>query len=246
MGHLNCEKLKVHYPDVSVIQMFVFLIPTLYLCRLRWSGDKLDPSRRSFTVQVLRIAPNFGGWDPALDLSEVHQSRKRNHSQAFDWTRGLSKTVIRFLNLLIPRSRSSLMHLMWFLYSGDMKSDHLLSAFLRNFSVLGPLTPWCALGTALLCSSRVGLWFLNGGAIAIAMVPTIRKLDNLVLISNGFWQNCSQLSGFHMLGLLDFRFHSKSRPFATQPLFRPFKTQTSLDFRSPLPINSRAKYLKLH
>ena len=41
------------------------------------------------------------------------------------------------------------------------------------------------------------------------------------------------LSGFQMVGLPDFRSHSKSRPFATQPFFYP-KIQTSPNFRSPL------------
>ena len=52
------------------------------------------------------------------------------------------------------------------------------------------------------------------------------------------WQNGSHLSGFQMVGLLDFRSHSKSGPFATQPLFDHSKIQTSPDFRSPLSLLS--------
>ena len=40
-----------------------------------------------------------------------------------------------------------------------------------------------------------------------------------VWISNGFWENGGYLSGFQMVGLPDFSSHSKSRPFATKPLF---------------------------
>ena len=36
--------------------------------------------------------------------------------------------------------------------------------------------------------------------------------------SNGFWQNASHLTRFQMVGLPDFRYHSKSGPFATRPL----------------------------
>ena len=42
--------------------------------------------------------------------------------------------------------------------------------------------------------------------------------DVLVRISNGFWQNGCYFSGFQMIGLPDFRSHSKTRPFTTQPL----------------------------
>ena len=60
--------------------------------------------------------------------------------------------------------------------------------------------------------------------LAIAIVSTIQKLDHLksgcfFRISNSFRQNVSHLSGFQMVGLPDFRSYSKSRPFATQPLY---------------------------
>ena len=72
--------------------------------------------------------------------------------------------------------------------------------------------------------------FSNGQALAIAIVPTIKfwtiqNPDIFVWISNGFWQNGSNLSGFQMVGLPDFRSHSKSRPFATQPLFDHSKSR---------------------
>ena len=97
-------------------------------------------------------------------------------------------------------------------YSGDLKSNHLKSGLFEG---------------------RIS----NGRAIAMAIA--IRKLDHLksrwfcpdfnwfltkwwpfVWISNGW------ASRFQIL--------SKSRPFATQPLFWPFEIQTSPDFRSQL------------
>ena len=45
------------------------------------------------------------------------------------------------------------------------------------------------------------------------------------LVSNGFWQNGRHLLGFQMIGLPDFRSHSKSRPFANQPLFDHSKSR---------------------
>ena len=81
--------------------------------------------------------------------------------------------------------------------------------------------------------------FSNGWALAMALVPTIGKPDHLksghfFRISNDFLQNDSHLSGFQMGGIPDFRCHSKSRPFATQPVFPPFKIQTRSYFRSRL------------
>ena len=61
---------------------------------------------------------------------------------------------------------------------------------------------------------------------------TICKPEVLGGISNGFWQIGCHLSAFQMVGLLDFRSHSKSRPFATQPIYDHSKS--SLGFRSPL------------
>ena len=67
--------------------------------------------------------------------------------------------------------------------------------------------------------------FSNGRAVA---VPTIQKLDHLKLghfsrTSNGFWQNGGYLSGFQMIGLLNFRSHLKFRPFLTLPLLEHSK-----------------------
>ena len=45
------------------------------------------------------------------------------------------------------------------------------------------------------------------------------KIWMFVTISHRFWQNDSHLSRFRMVGLPGFRSHSKSGPFATQPLF---------------------------
>ena len=63
--------------------------------------------------------------------------------------------------------------------------------------------------------------------------PTIQNPAIFVWISSGFWQDGSHLSRFQMCGPLDFRSYSKSRPFATQSGFRPFKIQTSQDFKPP-------------
>ena len=74
----------------------------------------------------------------------------------------------------------------------------------------------------------MGVWFSNGQALALAIVltiwnPTIQNLDVFVLISNGFKQNGGHLSWFQMVGLPDS--HSKSGPFATQPLFEHSKSR---------------------
>ena len=53
----------------------------------------------------------------------------------------------------------------------------------------------------------------------------LTKWQPFVQILNGFWQNGSYLSGFQIVGLLDFRSHSKSRPFATQPLLDHSKSR---------------------
>ena len=60
--------------------------------------------------------------------------------------------------------------------------------------------------------------------LCLCMSSTIQKPDHLksghsVRISNGSWKNGGHLSGFQIVGLLDFRSHSKSRPFPNQPLF---------------------------
>ena len=49
--------------------------------------------------------------------------------------------------------------------------------------------------------------------------------DVFVWLSNCFWWNGTHLSGFQMFGLRDFKPHSKSRPFSTQPLFDHSKSR---------------------
>ena len=66
--------------------------------------------------------------------------------------------------------------------------------------------------------------FSNGLALAMAIAihspnhsknRTSQNSDVFVKISNIFGQNGSHLSGFQLVGLLDFRSHSKSGPLAT-------------------------------
>ena len=54
---------------------------------------------------------------------------------------------------------------------------------------------------------------------------TILNPDIFVRISYGFWQNVFHLSGFQMVGLLDFRIHLKSIPFTNLPLFDHLKSK---------------------
>ena len=54
---------------------------------------------------------------------------------------------------------------------------------------------------------------------------TIQNSDIFVRISNGFWQNGGHLTRFLMVGHPDFRPHSKSGPFATQPLLDHWKSK---------------------
>ena len=66
--------------------------------------------------------------------------------------------------------------------------------------------------------------------LAIAIVPTIQKCEHsksgrFCPHFEWFWHNGSQLSRFQMVGLLDFRSHWKSGPFATQPLFGHSKSR---------------------
>ena len=48
---------------------------------------------------------------------------------------------------------------------------------------------------------------------------TIQNQDIFVQILNGFWKNGGHMTQFKMVGLRDFRSHSKSGPYANQPLF---------------------------
>ena len=84
-----------------------------------------------------------------------------------------------------------------------------------------------------LCRVRFQMvWFSNGWALAIALaiVPTVRKPDHsksdiFVQISNVFWQNGGCFTEFQMVGLPDYRPHSKSIPFETQPLLDRSKSR---------------------
>ena len=65
---------------------------------------------------------------------------------------------------------------------------------------------------------------LTARAKALAMVPTIQKLDHLkyghiCLYFKWFKQNGEHLYRFQMIGLLDFRTHSKPGPFEKQTSF---------------------------
>ena len=59
----------------------------------------------------------------------------------------------------------------------------------------------------------------------------LKNPEVFIQISNGFWLNGGHLSEFQMIGVPDFRSHSKYRPFATQSLFRPFKSQNKCRFQ---------------
>ena len=68
-------------------------------------------------------------------------------------------------------------------------------------------------------------WYSNGQSRTSHINWTIWNPDFFVWISNSVWQNGGHLSGFQMVGLPDFRSHSKSRPFATQPLLNHLKSR---------------------
>ena len=84
----------------------------------------------------------------------------------------------------------------------------------------------------LLGSNALDFQFSNCQALALAiatvptksLVPTIHKPDHsksgrFCLNFKWFLTNGSHLPGFQMVGLPDFRSHSKSGPLATQHLF---------------------------
>ena len=56
----------------------------------------------------------------------------------------------------------------------------------------------------------------------------LRGSFQMVQFSNVFWQNGRRLSSVQMARLTDFRSHSKSGPFATQPLFDHLKSRLVL------------------
>ena len=51
---------------------------------------------------------------------------------------------------------------------------------------------------------------------------------------DGFWKNGSHLSEFLMVGLPDFRYNLKSRPFSTQPFFDHSKSRFQIPLKSKL------------
>ena len=124
--------------------------------------------------------------------------------------------------------QSALFNWIWILsvqYSGDLKSDHLKSGNIWNLDFL-----------------RVGfqmVLFSNGLGLAMAMVPTIWKLDHLK--SRHFcsdfkwlltkWQPFVQISNECASG---FQTPFKIQTICNPTSVAPFKIQTRLDFRSPL------------
>ena len=80
-------------------------------------------------------------------------------------------------------------------YSGDLKSE-LFEGLISN-----------------------GLRFNKWSGFCYVYSSNHLKTWNFCLDIKQFWQNGGHLSAFQMVGLPDFRFHLKSRPSATQPLF---------------------------
>ena len=66
-------------------------------------------------------------------------------------------------------------------------------------------------------------WILDG--LDFKWFWTIQNPDVLAQISNGFWRNGNYSSKFQIVWLPNFRSHSKSRPFATQPLCDHLKSR---------------------
>ena len=150
----------------------------------KWFGFWM-PFKNQFLFQ-LWIAKT---WQTELGLPELFYI---NIIFSKKWSKIAKISVLKWCHYYITQhSQSRLLNTM---YSGDLKSDHLKDEFQK-------------------------VRFSNGraSAVAIAIVPTIEKRtiqnpDIFVRISNGFRQNGNPLSGFQMVGLLDFRFHSKSGP----------------------------------
>ena len=105
------------------------------------------------------------------------------------------------------------------IYSGILKSDHSKSGLFED-------------------------WISNGWTLAkaITKVPTIWKPDHSKLghvclnFKCFFLQNGGHLSGFQMVGLLDLRSHSKTGPFATQPLLT-IQNPDQSGFQIPTVVN---------
>ena len=86
-------------------------------------------------------------------------------------------------------------------------------------------------------------------AMAIALVPTIwkqahSKFRHFCRDFKWFWQNGDHLSRFQMVGLPDFRFHSKSRPLQPTPLFDHSESRLVL-ISDPTALVSQLNEIKL-
>ena len=119
-------------------------------------------------------------------------------------------------------------------YSGDMKSEHLKSGLWRSdFKRSGFQMVWFSSGRALAMAIVQSFgwikttWLLRCLKRVIHfIVPTKWKPDHWKswhFCSDFKWflTKCDHFSEFQMVGLPDFRSSSKSKPFATQPLFDP-------------------------
>ena len=93
-----------------------------------------------------------------------------------------------------------------------------------GLKTLHPNTVWSDLQPHRFENHILMVQLSKGQAIAVPRLPTVLKLDNskswnFVQILKSFWQNGIHLSSFNMVGLLEFRSHSKCGPFVNQPLY---------------------------
>ena len=104
-------------------------------------------------------------------------------------------------------------------FSGDLKSRNIWNPdFLKVRFQMIWFSNGRALVTAIGITIAIAITIPITITIVIALITTIWNPGIFVWISNHFWQNGGHLFRFQMVGLLAFRSHSKSRPFATQPL----------------------------
>ena len=97
-------------------------------------------------------------------------------------------------------------------YSGDLKSDHVKSRLFEGQISNGPVFKW--------------LGFCNGYSYSSNHLKTGPfKIQTFCSDFKWFLKNGSHFSWFQIVVLPDFRSHSKSRPFATQPLFDHSKSR---------------------
>ena len=131
--------------------------------------------------------------------SEVVEGRKKS-SPAYDTTKILNELLANDAWLEQVSKTKLIKCRMWLTRRSGYSGDEIRPFEIRKHLKSG------------LFDGRISL------AMAIAIVPTIWKpdlLDVFVQISNCFWLNGCCLSGFQME---DLGFHSKSGPFANQPL----------------------------